>query len=353
MNDAALSPRRLSGLDGIRGILALCVALAHALGHFLGWAWEASLLPGVGFAVDVFFVMSAVVLYYVHAHEICTGALSPGAFILKRILRLFPLHLATMGIIPLALLMGTGVAFPDWAGGLSPHGICGDLFQLQTLGIGFPPANNPPTWSISVEFWVGTPLVIAAAFAPKITLLFLLLAMALFFGFQINTDEADAVHAVLVNGGITRGLFCFSAGILGYIAIVRSKLVLTLSSPYLLGIGLLGLAAIGMSFFFPPLTRGFYMLLVAGVSLTVPIIGLSALPALGFLDRGILGRLGKYSFSIYLSHTPIIYSLLSIRTGDKKQDAIMAIFAVVLTVVLSKYIYTYIERPFIIYSKRF
>jgi peptidoglycan/LPS O-acetylase OafA/YrhL len=152
-------PTRLREFDGLRGALALYVAFFHLSNVFpalVGWLGEfAPLARHPGFAVDVFFVLSGQVMMYVYRGEFAERVTlaSYRSFTAARIARLYPVHLALLLLLVLAVVLrGLVVGTPlraegryGWVPALA------SLLMLQGPWIGYL-SWNYPTWSISAEF---------------------------------------------------------------------------------------------------------------------------------------------------------------------------------------------------------
>lgn len=89
----------------------------------------------------------------------------------------------------------------------------------------------------------------------------------------------------------------------------------------------------------------------AGIALVF--LGIIRLPARNIFTVAPLRWLGRVSYSLYLLHYPVLFALVGATTGgmievrDPVQFAIIGVFGVVLTFLLSQISYSLIERPFI------
>jgi peptidoglycan/LPS O-acetylase OafA/YrhL len=133
---------RLPLLDGLRGVAAIMVMLHHRSGLY-GAAWP---LPRAYLAVDFFFMLSGLVLTPAFEPRLRTG-LSPERFLMRRIIRLWPVlaagvvigglhamvHQGRMGGWPLAATLAGLLMLP------LPQGP-GGLYRL-----------DGPQWSIAFE----------------------------------------------------------------------------------------------------------------------------------------------------------------------------------------------------------
>jgi peptidoglycan/LPS O-acetylase OafA/YrhL len=148
---------RVPGVDGLRGIAALAVAVGHA--WYLGGSgpvddsWVRAVISETSLAVDVFFVISGVIML----SPLASGgpAVRARAFYQRRIARLMPLYL---------LVLCLAMIIEQWTGPVAPvptslEGLkllVAHLFFLQnaTFGgheayAGFGVAS--PVWTLSVE----------------------------------------------------------------------------------------------------------------------------------------------------------------------------------------------------------
>ena len=149
---------RLHELDGLRGLLALYVAVYHLAAPLsqpgMALAWLHPLLEPAWFTVDMFFVMSGFVMAHVHGAEFGAGYGSPALrhFFVARVARLYPVHLFALvvmaiGILPFVLHKPEFTS-PDgrfaWTAGLA------SLLMLHGPWIA-QRTWNYPAWSVSAE----------------------------------------------------------------------------------------------------------------------------------------------------------------------------------------------------------
>ncbi|MGQ0698846.1 MAG: acyltransferase family protein [Panacagrimonas sp.] len=149
---------RFKVLDGWRGVCALLVALYHlnAYGHANGWP----LVRGAYMFVDFFFVLSGFVMTHAYADDL-TQRRGLGQFLIRRLGRLWPLHLATLGVmVALEVLRWSLVASGTHATEMEPftgknslESIPTNFFLLHAFGIHDTGTWNAPSWSIAAEFY--------------------------------------------------------------------------------------------------------------------------------------------------------------------------------------------------------
>ena len=107
VNATSGGPARLAPLDALRGLAALGVSVFSHYQHFGGdkatyplnsllvghWVYENAWL-----FVDLFFLLSGIVLTYRYLEPLGRGALDGRRFFGLRLSRLYPLHVATLGV---------------------------------------------------------------------------------------------------------------------------------------------------------------------------------------------------------------------------------------------------------------
>lgn len=140
-------------LDALRFIVAVLIVLhhfqaagPHALAEMLHPVFERG-----GFLLTNFFLIdSGYVLMRVYQRSLERGTMSPGDFVLKRILRVVPAHLilglSLVGLVILGTSAGVGPRNPEW---FDWSQLPAQLLLVQSFGIPGGLGWNAPTWSIS------------------------------------------------------------------------------------------------------------------------------------------------------------------------------------------------------------
>lgn len=156
----------IRSLTSIRGIAALWIVLHHF------WPQTNGQTPYViakGYmAVDLFFILSGMVLYLVYSQALQSGQFDLKQFLFKRFARLYPVHLVTMILAVIVLSAGPWLGF---SGREQPY----DLSQMVLLhltllhawGLTETGGLNYPSWSISAETFAYLLFPILAYFTLK------------------------------------------------------------------------------------------------------------------------------------------------------------------------------------------
>jgi peptidoglycan/LPS O-acetylase OafA/YrhL len=147
---------RYRALDAWRGVAALVIAASRL--YVDSALWHSPLVRFSWPLVDFFFVLSGFVIAHAYLHRLdAPGA--AGGFVLRRVGRLWPLHLFTLGVLVALeaakwLMVARGIPSDTvpFTGDQAPAQLWPNLFLVQALGP-FPASWNTPSWSISVEFW--------------------------------------------------------------------------------------------------------------------------------------------------------------------------------------------------------
>lgn len=149
--------REVRQLTGIRIVAAVWVVLFHFEGQY------AVLLPELGglvwlggsrgfLAVDLFFVLSGYILAYQHLAAFSAGNGRYGDFLLKRLARIYPVHLVTLAF--LVLVVAVGGRFGLRLGAPEHYTAVGAVQDVLLVRGWFAPSQgwNYPAWSLSAEW---------------------------------------------------------------------------------------------------------------------------------------------------------------------------------------------------------
>ncbi len=162
--------RRFQVLDSWRGICAVLVALHHL--PVANHIQQAALVRNAWLFVDFFFVLSGFVLTHAYGGRI-SCAREALAFLIRRVGRLWPLHLAILGcfigleIIKLGLA-GEGVQFTQkpFTGTNDLAAVPANALLLHSIGLQDRLTWNGPSWSISAELMAYIAFAAVSLWAP-------------------------------------------------------------------------------------------------------------------------------------------------------------------------------------------
>lgn len=203
-------------LDGLRGIAAIAVVIYH-LPEVMG----SLQMPLAYLAVDMFFLISGVVLAHAYSNRLA-GGMTARQFMLARLIRLYPLYFAGtfISILGISAGLAKGLSFEVWTLQklLTASGPALFMLPSYTEGIlNFYPLNGP-TWSLMFELIVNLAFVMAflklsnRVLVTTIGISAALLACMAFAGLSLNIGSEWGN----IFGGLPRVFFSFPVGILIY-----------------------------------------------------------------------------------------------------------------------------------------
>jgi peptidoglycan/LPS O-acetylase OafA/YrhL len=278
-------------LTSIRGFAALWVVghhlqfdMAYSGYSFAGWL----LRPGYA-AVDIFFVLSGFVITAVHRDLSRAGL---GDFYLRRIFRLYPLHLFV-----LALILGLWLWSEARFGAHDPTETLRDLPIVVLLlqpylihGLTW----NTVSWSIGIELLCYAFFPIVILWARRLEFVGCALVL-LMMGAIEHHVQSDIIWG---SGAVARGLAGFGLGM------VVQQMTVLVPKPRARAASLVEIAAI----------LGILLAALAGHPRIIPLFGALLIWGLA-AERGLIARglatgwcvwLGRISFSVYLIHPTLI-----------------------------------------------
>lgn len=307
-------------LDALRGIAAIMVVLFHT--RIASSVFDFPLVRNGHLFVDFFFVLSGFVISMNYLDKLSDNG-NVGAFLVKRIARLWPLHLFTLSIfvaldavrLPWSILDASASSntflSKEYLVELSEN-----IFLLQTFGDNSPNLFNGPNWSISAEFWtyVVFALVVSTFLGKKLVAMSVVLAV--FCGLVlIGTIEP---HFAENSGyGLFKAIYCFILGCVTQIFYQAkiSKTAIGVPLTTTLEIIAIILASVGVS-----------MTHLPGSPIATPFLFCLVILVLS-IDKGLVAKalsiramktLGKISYSIYLNHALVLfftYPILNLLGG--------------------------------------
>ena len=312
-------PERLAALTRLRAFLIAWVLVYHlelALRALVGLpVAEAVALKGY-LGVDGFFVLSGFALFLGYRHRAPVGLAGYAAFVRRRAERLFPLHLAALGVLLLllgvAMLAGLRVNEPQRFGAY-------ELLMQALLLHGWETTSqhawNYPSWALSA-IWAGTlafPLLLpllTTRGAPACWAV-VVAAMAGLGWLGALADDAQ------LNRTLHLGLVRF--GLEFVLGLALARLVTLRAVPG-------GVAAVAVLLVPLGIWAGQDVVAVAGLAALVARLGMEAPGATP--PRDLAWKLGEASFGIYLAWVFVEAALVVLlRVAEPGQAARIALMA--------------------------
>lgn len=302
---AGAQPRRrfFSTLDGIRGIASILIVLRHITTIFGSVNFQESYL-----AVDIFFVLSGVVLSNAYERRLQTG-LSVVQFARIRWVRIYPLYI--FGTILTLIAVWLGVDHDLAPGHLTLFLILA-LLLLPSPDVGQPLIFplNPPAWSLFFELGVNVVYAAILRFLTMRMLAVIMLVSAIGLAVCLRLDSLHMLDLGWAPDTFPAGFFrvgySFFAGVLLYRWFASKPSTVPASGRYagLVPWAILALIAALLAAA-PPDRIHSYFDFIAVTIIFPAIIYL----ALWFEPVGISARICKFfgaiSYAIYAVHQPL------------------------------------------------
>ncbi|MET4763192.1 acyltransferase family protein [Bradyrhizobium ottawaense] len=244
----ASEARRFVVLDFYRFVAALGVFIFHLklIDTGISPAWNGS----YGLFVDMFFILSGFVISYSYPSD-ARGVAAYSRFMIRRIARIYPLHLLSLLIF--VVLIGVGL---ERTARSTPLDFLYNLLLLQAWGVTDHLSFNSPSWSISAEFfcYLIFPLLMLLARKMQPIVLGAIVAalyLVLAHGHLPIWQERSQMYGANFDYGMLRALPSFLNGIL-------LAILFRMSHPYrhkrmiFAGIGTFGLSVLVLNVFAKP-----------------------------------------------------------------------------------------------------
>jgi peptidoglycan/LPS O-acetylase OafA/YrhL len=304
----------LAPLEGWRGVVSMFVVMLHFYGFF---AFEPFASYGY-LGVDFFFILSGFIIARQYEISIALRSTSFQKFCVKRIARLYPLYIISIGLF---MWVNTAILKPHHIDNALDYGHGPTLLwrvflQLTMLGnlFGMPAPWNSPAWSVSVE-WVVNLLYFGLVWHFRRVpgyLLWSSIAICTIYLINLSPHSLSLpiANGMIVNATIARGIVGFALGALLYRYHHRLPGI-----PFLLLFPLECTLMIACA----ALLRWHEYPLVVSLDYLLQLIVFPAVITVCLYRRSVTGWffglppfrfLGRISYSIYLLHMPIGYALM-------------------------------------------
>ena len=350
-------PKDITSLTRIRFFAALWVVLFH---WRTTWALDVDRYTGFfesgRYGVDIFFVLSGFVLAHVYFGKVRAGRFDYWKFLVARLARIYPLHIAVFGFVGLMVLVSSilGVEYDKTM--FPPGHILPNLLLIQAWGFTPGATWNIPAWSISAEWFA----YLLFPFFALLGLRFanrpyagLALGLILFFVFDriYLAFVGSPLPSATDNFGILRIVPEFLMGFMLWLIGQRARPL----PPWLRNNALaLTVAALVLAAHWRMDARIIALLSVPLVYLLAELSKNAAASSERFDPAAYLGRV---SYSIYLLHVPffmaaynIMEDVLSWVNGPLSTPAMLAMLALFMPVSMASY--HFVEKPARIHVRR-
>jgi peptidoglycan/LPS O-acetylase OafA/YrhL len=372
--DAPSPPRiRLHFLDGLRGLAALYVVLFHiARPEKLTGALAAatSWMDHGRYAVDIFIVLSGFCLMLPVARDL--GAIRGGAgqFFRRRAMRILPPYYAALALTILLIvatqLKKHGAGGSVWSA-LTPGNIGAHLLMLHNLKIDWAQTLDPPMWSVATEWQIyfAFPFLLLPVWKKLGGLAVIVcgLVLGLLPHYLLpagqNLDWAYPWYLGLFAMGMAAASVAFSPD-------SRSKENLS-RMPWGVATVLLGAAVVVINVVgsLETVFRGWPTDVVIGCFATTLILycvqkshshSTNSPIALRIFDSAAARKLGEFSYSLYLMHFPLWWTMQpafrALHLSPEKELVARCVIGIPVVLGLSYLFYLAVERPYLASRER-
>jgi peptidoglycan/LPS O-acetylase OafA/YrhL len=334
-----------SGLDALRGIVALCVCLHHTQDY---WGIQVA-RPAI--AVDLFFMLGGFVVAHSYERRLLDGRISFTDFVRVRLIRLYPLYLFSVLLIALPLLAGL-----FWHRDRPDHVIHEYVWATVLNGLMLPARISDAPWlfyPLNIVYWsmlwVLVTNLLYACLIHRLTTR-VLMAVTLMSGFvltalvfhkgSIGLGMVWGTTSVL--GGLARAVFGMSVGVLLFRHYRSVPQWLVGDGGYLLPVALVLLCV-----WIPASGSMDWMLQLLAVLVVFPWCVLRAARGSQPSASSLLPMIGFVSYPIYILHMPLVHLLDSMtahRLGQFGLASCAATLAVIVGVAML--VDRRLDRPF-------
>jgi len=304
---AASEERVFHTLDALRGIAAIGVVIFHMQTRFAPIA-----APGGYLAVDLFFMMSGVVLSHAYEARFKAGMGTLG-FMRARLIRLYPLYL-------LGTLLGIVVTVASLLGRNSQNWDALSVSKATVLALLFLPdfsgrpvidlfPLNIPCWSLFMELLINLLFVISWPLITSRRLIAVCLLSGGLVGMAIahygSIDQGSIASSFAV--GLARTVFGFSMGVL----IARNIRRVPRQESNIKVVGIVAIVGIAISAWPTGELRAMWDAICVVVVFPVIVYGATLVDP-GPRLRAIATFLGVTSYAVYVLHSPLSRILNSV-----------------------------------------
>lgn len=297
--------KRFEVLDSFRGIAAISVVIFHM--HYIGSITEYDFFRSSYLFVEFFFVLSGFVLAHGYALK---DNFTFKNFAILRTFRLMPLHVFMLLVfivfeVGKLLAYNNGFSFNNepFTNSAAIKEILPNLLLLQSwLPFSEHLSWNSPSWSISVEYYMYMIFFITLFLKKMKYILWFLISMVSFLFISNGSDILQ---------GVLRGLSSFFAGSLVYILYLRTHVKLDERGNKLFSF--IEIFLIFLTIYVVSYPKYEYKSIIATVLFMVNVYIFSFEKGIisVMLKKWLFQLLGKLSYSIYMTHTAILFVTLS------------------------------------------
>lgn len=214
-------PKDLPVLTALRFYAALFTGLFH-IQYLSGLEFSepaSQIMSKSYLAVDFFFILSGFILTHTYLKAYEEGTFSYRSFLVKRLARIYPVHIFTLILFCLGLLIMRSQGWPTHENAFSLNDLIHHIFLVHAWNLADRLSYNMVSWSISAEWfaYLCFPVVIVFGIRLKDPLKYILLALGLMAGLWLWVEmNTKLTLTQLSPAGIFRIIPEFTLGVALY-----------------------------------------------------------------------------------------------------------------------------------------
>lgn len=272
-------------------------------------------------------------------------------FYLSRFIRLYPLYFVMLSVM-ICIFYGMVNGIPSYFSNNAKRDLISNYLMTQSLVTSESSSINLPSWSISLEFYLGSFMVLLALFCRPLfyAVVVFFFFLAEHYGFRVvgNNDPVFYnISAGMLRLVLSMGVMVFVTDIVKRFSVKENVAEILC----MLGVFMMAISTICLP---PP----FHPVPIYLISVMFAAMGIAFMDKALFVDK-IMGNplffiLGKLSYSIYLVHFPVCMFLVYLLHIYLPSDPgnWMVHFSVLMTILVSCLTYEFIEKPFILMARK-
>ncbi len=295
----------LPPLEGMRGILALCVVSLHFSKLFFNADWT----PFGYLGVDFFFALSGFIIARQYEASIALHTTNFKIFVIRRMARLYPLYIFSIGLAIWvnSIQIDAGLPVDHLDFGMGPHFLTWLAVQATMLGsLTTMVQPNGPVWSVSAEWVVNLIFFALLWYYRRIPnmLLWIVVALGSCYSIALSPHKLDVP---MIQVAMLRAVVGFCAGWLVFryhqyfpklpLVVLYAFEIILLGATIILALNHTEMSIYSVDYIFQ------LVLIPALIS-----VCLYRYSLIGFIcSLPIATFLGRISYSIYLLHYPLAF----------------------------------------------
>ncbi len=181
-------PKDIQGLTSLRFYAVFYVILFHY--HFLFNSAVDLILSKGYLAVDFFFILSGFILTHCYLDSLKAGTFSYRNFMVKRIARIYPVHLFTLALMTVVFGINAALNLPPPENSPTLSDFVQNIFLVHSWGLASDLSYNRYSWTISAELlaYILFPVLLYVFLKLRSSILALFFACTVYSAFWLVSE---------------------------------------------------------------------------------------------------------------------------------------------------------------------